>query len=85
MAITAAFDLEIVQLDAINAFLNSPINEESYTHYPEGYKKPGQVLRLLRALYGLRTVAAALVQGPYGGTPIASASDSAQCQLPTIK
>ena len=41
MAIAAAFDLEIVQLDAVNAFLNSPINEETYIHYPEGYKKPG--------------------------------------------
>ena len=54
MAITAAYDLEIVQLDAINAFLNAPIDKETIIHYPEGYKKPGQVLRLLRALYGLK-------------------------------
>ena len=54
MAITAAYDLEIVQLDAVNAFLNAPINEETFIQYPEGYKKPGQALRLLRALYGLR-------------------------------
>ena len=54
MAITAAFDLEIVQLDAVNAFLNSDINEEIYVHYPEGFKQPGQALRLRRALYGLR-------------------------------
>ena len=41
MAMAAAFDLEIVQLDAINAFLNSEINEEIYVGYPEGYKQPG--------------------------------------------
>jgi len=54
MALAAAFDLEIVQLDAINAFLNSTIDEEILVKYPEGFKQPGQVLRLLRALYGLR-------------------------------
>ena len=54
MGIAAAFDLEIVQLDAINAFLNSEIDEEIYVEYPEGFKQKGQALRLLRALYGLR-------------------------------
>ena len=55
MAITAAFDLEIVQLDAVNAFLNSKLSDkEIYTEYLEGYKVPGHVVRLLRALYGLK-------------------------------
>jgi len=40
MAITAAFNLEIAQLDAINAFLNSDIDEEVYVGYPEGYNRP---------------------------------------------
>ena len=43
-----------MQLDAINAFLNSAIDEEVLVECPEGFKQPGQVLRLIRALYGLR-------------------------------
>ena len=54
MALAAAFDLEIAQLDAVNAFLNSPINEETYVEYPEGFREPGKVLQLKKALYGLR-------------------------------
>ena len=54
MAITAAFNLDIMQLDAINAFLNCKINEETYVEYLIGYEKPGQALRLHRALYGLK-------------------------------
>lgn len=54
MAITARFDLEAVQLDAVNAFINGVLDEEVYTHLPEGFKLPGKILRLKRALYGLR-------------------------------
>ncbi len=54
MAITAAFDLEIVQLDAVNAFLNSDIDEEVYVDFPEGFKRSGRTLLLLKALYGLK-------------------------------
>jgi len=54
MAIIAYFDLETVQLDAVNAFANSNLDELVYTEYPEGFEEYGRVLRLLRALYGLR-------------------------------
>ena len=54
MAIIAYFDLETVQLDAVNAFANSHLDELVYTDYPEGFEEYGKVLRLLRALYGLR-------------------------------
>lgn len=54
MAIAAYFDLDAYQLDAVNAFLNSPIDEEVYVQYPDGFKIPGQSLRLKKALYGLR-------------------------------
>jgi hypothetical protein len=54
MAITALFDLEAVQFDAINAFINGTLDEEVYTYMPDGFKAPGKVLRLVRALYGLR-------------------------------
>lgn len=61
-AIMAAFDLESRQLDAVNAFVNSPIDEETYYELPEGmylleeYQglELGLILQLLRALYGLK-------------------------------
>ena len=54
MALTAAYDLEALQLDAVNAFLNSPIDEEIYCKCPPGYENLGKGLKLVRALYGLR-------------------------------
>jgi hypothetical protein len=54
MALAATYDLDVEQLDAINAFINSPINELIYIELPDGYKKDGRCLRLLRALYGLK-------------------------------
>ena len=38
----------------MNAFPNSELDEEVYVELPDGYKLPGKVGRLLRALYGLR-------------------------------
>jgi hypothetical protein len=46
MAIAAAFDLEIVQLDALNAFLNSDIDEEITVEAPPGYPTYSKVLLL---------------------------------------
>ena len=55
MALTAAFDLEARQYDAVNAFLNSTINKLIYVSCPEGLPStPNTCLRLLRALYGLK-------------------------------
>ncbi|EED13979.1 hypothetical protein TSTA_102090 [Talaromyces stipitatus ATCC 10500] len=54
MAIAAIFDLEIVQYDAMNAFVNSILDEEVYTYFLDGFKQDGQVIKLQRALYGLR-------------------------------
>jgi hypothetical protein len=47
MAIIAYFDLETVQLDAVNAFANSYLDELVYTEYPEGFEEYGRDLRLL--------------------------------------
>jgi hypothetical protein len=44
MAITAVFDLEAVQLDAISAFTKRTLDEEVYTYMPEGFKAPGKLL-----------------------------------------
>jgi hypothetical protein len=41
-------------MDAVNAFLNSSLNEEVYCRYPPGLGKRSMVLRLRKAVYGLR-------------------------------
>ena len=51
----AAHDLEIHQLDAIMAYLNSDLHEEIYLHPPEGVPvQPGRVWQLRKAIYGLK-------------------------------
>jgi hypothetical protein len=37
-----------------SAFLNGDLKEEVYVHQPSGFAIPGKVLRLRKALYGLR-------------------------------
>ena len=54
MAIAARFDLEAVQIDAVNVFINSLLDKEVYTYLPDRFKTPGKLLRLRRALYRLR-------------------------------
>jgi hypothetical protein len=54
MALAVRWDLKIRQLNTMNAFLNSELNEEVYMELPDGYKFPGKIGRLLRAFYGLR-------------------------------
>ncbi|KAJ3554331.1 hypothetical protein NPX13_g10642 [Xylaria arbuscula] len=54
MAIAAKFDLELKQYDAVNAFVNAKLDKEIYIKMPPGYRKSGTVLRLQKALYGLR-------------------------------
>jgi Reverse transcriptase (RNA-dependent DNA polymerase) len=54
MAIAAAFNLEASQFNAINAFINSDLNEEIYCQPSKGYQRPDSTWLLLRALYGLK-------------------------------
>ncbi|KAL3702653.1 hypothetical protein TMatcc_011232 [Talaromyces marneffei ATCC 18224] len=54
MSLAAVFDLEIVQFDAVNAFVNSELDEDVYTYFPDGFREAGKVMKLKRALYGLR-------------------------------
>ena len=56
MALVAAFDLNVIQLDAVNAFINADLDENIYISCPEGYKEAGRdiCLKLRKALYGLR-------------------------------
>lgn len=41
-------------MDAVNAFLNSNLKEEVYCRYPPGMGRRSMVLRVLKAIYGLR-------------------------------
>jgi hypothetical protein len=54
IAITAANNLETKQLDTINTFVNSILDEEVYCQCLPGYKYLGQCLKVLRALYRLQ-------------------------------
>jgi hypothetical protein len=56
MALVAAFDLDVIQLDAVNAFINADLDEDVYISCPDGYKEGGKeiCLKLRKALYGLR-------------------------------
>ncbi|KAM4055440.1 reverse transcriptase (RNA-dependent DNA polymerase) [Hirsutella rhossiliensis] len=54
MALMCKFDLESRHLDAVNAFTNAELDELVYVEFPDGFKRFGWVLKLLRALYGLR-------------------------------
>ena len=54
MAIAAEYDLELEQMDAVNAFVHCDLDEVVYMQMPPGFEKPGKILRLRKALYGLR-------------------------------
>jgi hypothetical protein len=56
MAITIKFNLEIIQIDVVNAFINCDLNEVIYIKLPLGFNKGkiDKVLCLRKALYGLR-------------------------------
>ena len=53
MSVAAHFDLDIYQLDAINAFTNATLDETVYIKCPDGFTATGYCLELKRALYGL--------------------------------
>jgi hypothetical protein len=54
-ALVAAFDFDMRQLDAVNAFLNSRLPKPVYTYMPQGFGRPGMCWKLIKALYGLRS------------------------------
>jgi Reverse transcriptase (RNA-dependent DNA polymerase) len=53
MAMVATCDLETHHLDAVNAFVNSQLDETAFCKFPDGFEQPNSCLLLLRALYGL--------------------------------
>ena len=54
MAIAARFDLELIQYDVVNAFVNAKLLDAVFMTLLPGYRKSGKVLLLHKALYGLR-------------------------------
>ena len=54
MAIAARFDLELIQFDVVNAFVNAKLPYTVFMTQPPSYRKPRKVLLLNKALYGLR-------------------------------
>jgi hypothetical protein len=54
LATAAKFDLETLQLDALNAFVHAEIDETVYMRMPPRYQKLNTVVWLNKALYGLR-------------------------------
>jgi hypothetical protein len=54
MAIAARFDLELLQFDAVNAFVNAELDEDVFMRMPPGHRRVGWILQLNKALYGLR-------------------------------
>jgi hypothetical protein len=55
MALACAFNLKAMQYDVPSAFLNAFLDRTLYVRTPDGFQdKYGQILRLLRALYGLK-------------------------------
>jgi len=54
MAIAARFDLDLIQYDVVNAFVHADLPTRTFMRAPPGHRKPGRILELKKALYGLR-------------------------------
>ncbi|KLP04001.1 Uncharacterized protein LW94_14520 [Fusarium fujikuroi] len=70
IAIAAKYDLELLQYDAVNAFVNAKLQSNVFMKLPPGYRsgeKQDRILLLHKALYGLR-IAPLLWQMDLGDT-----------------
>ncbi len=57
LALVAAYDLDVMQLDVKTAFLYGSLEEEVYMRQPEGFivkRGEGEVCRLIKSIYGLK-------------------------------
>ena len=52
-ALIAAYDLNTMQFDVVNAFPHAELNHDVYCRMPQGMEEEGICLKLRRALYGL--------------------------------
>ena len=53
LLVAIKFDLEILQLDVINAFVYANLDDTVFMKMPSGYMQSGKVLKLNKVLYGL--------------------------------
>jgi hypothetical protein len=53
VAIANQFRLELLQHNVPNSFLNATLNQKLYSVTTDGFKMDGELLQMLRALYGL--------------------------------
>ena len=54
LSLFAKFNLKTLQLDAVNAFVYANLDEMVFMKMPPGYNMQSKVVKLNRALYGLR-------------------------------
>ena len=54
MATIAKFDLETLQMDAVNTFVHVEIDELMYMRVPPSFGQPNNIAKLNKALYGLQ-------------------------------
>lgn len=54
IALAAKFNLEIEQMDAVTAFLQSELDDEVYIVQPKSFRQGNKVCRLNKAIYGLK-------------------------------
>ncbi|CEM19559.1 unnamed protein product [Vitrella brassicaformis CCMP3155] len=54
VALANQLNLEIHQMDINTAFLNAPLDKPVFIRCPPGYERPGHLVRLRKALYGLK-------------------------------
>ena len=53
LAEVAKFDLETLEIDEVNAFVHTDLDETVFMKMPPGYGEQGKVFKFNRALYGL--------------------------------
>ena len=54
LALVAKFDLETLQLDAVNTFVHADLDKTVYMQMFSGYGEPEKVLKFNKVLYSLR-------------------------------
>ena len=54
LAIAARGDLELDSLDAVKAFTQAPVDADIFVEMPRGFQRPGFVMKLVKALEGIK-------------------------------
>jgi hypothetical protein len=54
LSLAAMMDLEIKQVDIVTAFLHADVKEDIYMELPDGYEKDDKVMKLKKAIYGIK-------------------------------